>query len=300
MEAGIAGALHMAPALGILWLASCLSTMTGNSPNKADEARLERATWTASALESFGKGPVDVAAYLQREGLDARTVALSVLADSTTKEQLRQRLAAAGFSAEAAASVVALFEERTAESVSAPYAYQDYRLYSGLFLSNQLERLKQANQFLADNFTKLLPSLVFILSSLVAFATGTSWGTMGIVMPLVIPLAYAQLAAGGDSVSASDPIMLCSIGGVLAGAIFGDHCSPISDTTVLSSQASGCDHVAHVRTQMPYALLVAGVSVLFGTLPIGYGVPVIVMLPTGLVVMWCMLWILGGKVDDDA
>ncbi len=299
VEAGVAGALHMAPALGILWLASCLSAMTGNSSNKADDSRLERSTWTAAALEAFQHGTPEVAAYLRREGLDARTIALTVLADSKTKDELRQRLEAAGFAAEAVTPVVELFEETSDGTLQAPYPYQEYRLYSGLFLSSQLERLKQANQFLADNFTRLLPSLVFMLSSLVAFATGTSWGTMGIVMPLVIPLAYAQLAGGGGSVSSADPIMLCSIGGVLAGAIFGDHCSPISDTTVLSSQASGCDHVAHVRTQMPYALLVATVSVLCGTLPIGYGVPVLVMLPIGLVVMWVALLILGRRVDDD-
>ena len=124
-----------------------------------------------------------------------------------------------------------------------------------------------------------LPTVVFLLASFVAFSTGTSWGTMGILMPIVIPTAVQVIAngqAGGPAatISGSDPILVASIAAVLAGAIWGDHCSPISDTTVLSSAATRCDHIAHVRTQMPYALLVGGVSIVCGTLLIGLGVPV--------------------------
>ncbi len=143
-----------------------------------------------------------------------------------------------------------------------------------------------------------MPTIVFILASIVAFSTGTSWGTMGILMPLVVPTTIQLLGANQTSVSAQDPLLISSIAGVLAGAIFGDHCSPISDTTVLSSQASGCDHVAHVRTQMPYALLVAGVSVVCGTIPIGLGISVWLVLPMGVVAMISSLFVLGGRCDD--
>jgi len=141
-----------------------------------------------------------------------------------------------------------------------------------------------------------LPTFAFILSSLVAFATGTSYGTMGILMPLLIPVTYQLLTNDGTSaVVAQDPIMIASVGGVLAGAIFGDHCSPISDTTILSSQASGCDHVEHVRTQLPYALLVGAVSIVFGTLPVGFGVSPWLLLPTGTVVLVVAMFALGKR-----
>lgn len=109
----------------------------------------------------------------------------------------------------------------------------------------------------------LLPTLVFVVAAVISFATGTSFGTMGILMPMVIPLAA--------SVSSDPAIALAASGSVLAGATFGDHCSPISDTTVLSSLGSGCDLVSHVNTQLPYALAVGLLSILFGTLPAGLG-----------------------------
>jgi Na+/H+ antiporter NhaC len=130
---------------------------------------------------------------------------------------------------------------------------------------------------LANWFRFLLPTIVFVTSGFVAFSTGTSFGTMGILLPIVVPLAHGTL--GGEAAAfESDPLMLASVGSVLAGAIFGDHCSPISDTTILSSQASGCDHVAHVTTQLPYALLGAAVSILLGTLLLGFGINVWILL----------------------
>ncbi len=110
----------------------------------------------------------------------------------------------------------------------------------------------------------LLPVSVFVVSALVAFATGTSWATMAILIPLVVPLSVAM--GGGLDGGAATGAFLGGIASVLAGAIFGDHCSPISDTTVLSSMASSCDHVDHVRTQLPYAVLVALVSVVMSVI----------------------------------
>ena len=141
------------------------------------------------------------------------------------------------------------------------YEFSGHRLYTGEYLKSlispddadhQLGAVSKEPAF-SNLSIKMLPTVVFVLASIVAFCTGTSWGTMGILMPMVVTLAHALLTRDGQTVSASNPIMLGSIGGVLAGAVFGDHCSPISDTTVLSSHASGCDHIAHVRTQLPYA-----------------------------------------------
>jgi Na+/H+ antiporter NhaC len=116
-----------------------------------------------------------------------------------------------------------------------------------------------------------LPLSVFLVAAVISFATGTSWGTMAILYPLVIPLAVAMGGAADPSQGAGWQLLLGSIAGVMAGALFGDHCSPISDTTVLSSMASGCDHVDHVRTQLPYALTVAVIAAVAGALPVGFG-----------------------------
>jgi len=106
----------------------------------------------------------------------------------------------------------------------------------------------------------LLPVAIFLVAAAVSFATGTSWGTMAILTPLAVPLVLEAAAA--------DPaILAATVAAILGGAVFGDHCSPISDTTILSSMASSCDHVDHVRTQLPYALLGAGLSIFIGYLP---------------------------------
>ena len=121
----------------------------------------------------------------------------------------------------------------------------------------------------------LLPTVVFVISAAIAFATGTSFGTMGIVVPLVIPLSFA--------LAPHDPmIALAASGAVLSGACWGDHCSPISDTTVLSSIGADCDVSAHVKTQLPYAIACGAISILLGTLPVGFGVPLVVVLPLGI------------------
>jgi Na+/H+ antiporter NhaC len=119
---------------------------------------------------------------------------------------------------------------------------------------------------------RFVPVLVFLVAALTSFATGTSWGTMGILVPLAVPTAFGVAQAAGFDAEATHRILLGAVSSVLAGAIFGDHCSPISDTTVLSSMASGCDHVDHVRTQLPYAVLVAVIGMLLGDLPSSFGV----------------------------
>ncbi len=141
-----------------------------------------------------------------------------------------------------------------------------------------------------------MPTAIFLLASFVAFATGTSWGTMGILTPIVIEVIYRLVVDQYGSCPPNHPIMLAAIGGVLAGSIFGDHCSPISDTTVLSSQASGCDHVAHVRTQLPYALLVGAISIVCGTIPAGWGVTLWITMPLGVLLMLVFLRVFGKRV----
>jgi len=119
----------------------------------------------------------------------------------------------------------------------------------------------------------LLPSLLFVLAGLVALSTGSSWSTMSILLPLVAGLAYnlgLDAGLGPDPAASGQHLMVMSIGAVLSGAIFGDHCSPISDTTVMSSIASACDHIDHVRTQLPYALSGMALAILFGYLPCAY------------------------------
>lgn len=113
----------------------------------------------------------------------------------------------------------------------------------------------------------LLPGLVFFIAAITAFATGTSWGTMAILFPVVVPLAISMGAGIGFAGGENYGILLGAISSVMAGAVFGDHCSPISDTTVLSAMSSACDLVDHVRTQLPYALLIAFVALVVGELP---------------------------------
>lgn len=120
---------------------------------------------------------------------------------------------------------------------------------------------------------ELLPVLVFVTAAAIAFSTGTSWGTMAILIPVVIPLTVSLGGGGNFDGGEHYSILLGAISSVLAGAIFGDHCSPISDTTVMSSMASGCDHIDHVRTQLPYALLVGAFSMLLGDIGTAYGLP---------------------------
>jgi len=146
----------------------------------------------------------------------------------------------------------------------------------------------------------MLPALVFILSGVITLGTGTSWGTMGILIPLVIPLSFGLVVMNTGTVAANDMhIIYSSISCVLAGSVWGDHCSPISDTTILSSMASQCNHVEHVRTQMPYALVVGVVSIVAGTAPAGFGMPWWMGFLIGLVVLWLGLNRFGQNCQED-
>ncbi|MEQ9411585.1 MAG: Na+/H+ antiporter NhaC family protein [Fuerstiella sp.] len=127
---------------------------------------------------------------------------------------------------------------------------------------------------------EFLPAIAFLAAGAIAVSIGSSFTTMALLVPLFIPLAWTVLSGHAEGApTVNHPVFLATVGAILAGAIFGDHCSPISDTTVLSSAAAGCDHLQHVATQLPYAILVAACSVLLGYLPIGFGIPWWISLP---------------------
>ncbi len=129
----------------------------------------------------------------------------------------------------------------------------------------------------ASSFQAFLPAIVFLIGIFLAFATGTSWGTFGILIP--ITLAVFPL---------DDPLGVVCVSACMAGAVCGDHCSPISDTTIMASAGAQCNHVTHVSTQLPYALTVAGVSfvsyVIAGFLP-----NAVIVLPIGIALMLATL-----------
>jgi Na+/H+ antiporter NhaC len=143
----------------------------------------------------------------------------------------------------------------------------------------------------------VLPALVFLVAAVISFATGTSWGTMTILFPVVLPLAVGLGAGAGFEAGSGYTILLGVVSSIMAGSIFGDHCSPISDTTIMSSMASACDHIDHVRTQLPYAIVVALIAMTVGDIPTALGVSPWLALPVGVVVMFIVLRVFGRSTD---
>ncbi|MCZ2260465.1 Na+/H+ antiporter NhaC family protein [Sporosarcina sp. G11-34] len=150
------------------------------------------------------------------------------------------------------------------------------KLDTGLYLSEVVAKANLPIEF--------LPAIMFVLAGLMAFSTGTSWGSFGILLPI----------AGKIMLDASPEMLLPALAAVLAGAVFGDHCSPISDTTILSSTGAGCNHIDHVTTQLPYALISASISTagylvlgLTGSIWIGF-ISVIVILAI-LFTVWTVM-----------
>ena len=142
----------------------------------------------------------------------------------------------------------------------------------------------------------VVPVLTFLLAALIGFSTGTSWGTMAILYPLILPSSWLLCQDQGLSLDATMPLFYNVVASVLAGSVMGDHCSPISDTTIMSSLASSCNHLQHVRTQMPYALTVGGVAMLLGVLPTALGLPSWVAFLVAFVVLWLVVRLVGKKV----
>ncbi len=134
----------------------------------------------------------------------------------------------------------------------------------------------------------LLPAATFITAAMVSFATGSSWATMSILVPVTVPMAI-ELIGGANNVVVQTPIFISTFAAVLSGSVFGDHSSPIADTTVLSSTASGADHIDHVRTQLPYALVCACIALIAGYFLTGIGVHVYISILTGIVIAYGIL-----------
>jgi Na+/H+ antiporter NhaC len=132
----------------------------------------------------------------------------------------------------------------------------------------------------------LLPAGIFVLGALISFSTGTSWGTMGVLMPLAIPVIFSLTEGTVDL--ERDRMVVAAIGAVFSGAVFGDHCSPFSDTTIVASIASGVEPLDHVRTQLPFALIAAAVALVVGFIPLGFGVSAMLCLGVGVFLLWAL------------
>ena len=139
----------------------------------------------------------------------------------------------------------------------------------------------------AGGLQMILPLIVFVIGCLLAFATGTSWGTFGILIPIV-----------QNVFSMDNPMAIVCISACMAGAVCGDHCSPISDTTIMASAGAQCDHVNHVSTQLPYAItcaVVSGVTYLIAGILVSLGAPGLLGLPIGIVLMLGALFVIRSR-----
>ncbi|MEC7848650.1 MAG: Na+/H+ antiporter NhaC family protein [Candidatus Neomarinimicrobiota bacterium] len=141
----------------------------------------------------------------------------------------------------------------------------------------------------------MLPFITFVTAAAISFSTGSSWATMSILVPVVVPMAMHLLNMSPDA-TVESPIFLATFASVLSGSVFGDHCSPISDTTILSSTACASDHIDHVKTQMPYALTVGILSLTLGCLGIGFGIPVWVILLSGSAILLAIMHFIGKPI----
>ena len=143
----------------------------------------------------------------------------------------------------------------------------------------------------AQGFLNFLPAIIFIVGCFLAFATGTSWGTFGILIPIVVAVFE----------NSNPQLMIISISACMAGAVCGDHCSPISDTTIMASAGAQCEHVNHVMTQLPYAVTAAAVSFITYIIA-GFTQTPWIALPAGVALMTGVLVvmkILGGNPAEE-
>jgi Na+/H+ antiporter NhaC len=142
-----------------------------------------------------------------------------------------------------------------------------------------------------------VPAITFLISSVVAFSTGSAWGTMAIVYPLMLPLSWELSMRMGLDPEMAMGLFYNVTSSVLAGAVLGDHCSPISDTTILSSLATQCDHMDHVRTQIPYAITVGLVAVLLSILTAILPIPWYLSFPIGIGLLFAVVRLFGKRID---
>ena len=131
-----------------------------------------------------------------------------------------------------------------------------------------------------ETFASFIPAIVFLVACFISFATGTSWGTFGILIPIVITIF-----------DVNDPLQMVAMSACLAGSVCGDHCSPISDTTIMSSAGGQCNHLNHVSTQLPYAISVAAISFVMYILA-GFVPNAAIVLPIGIAVTVVFLFLM--------
>ena len=167
--------------------------------------------------------------------------------------------------------------------------------------TEQLYTAEYLTSALGDSLNPyFVPVLVFILAAFISFSTGSSWSTMAILYPIAIPLTWYISQNQGLPQEISLELLYNSIAVVLAASVLGDHCSPISDTTILSSLASNCNHIDHVKTQLPYALTVGVVSIVSTWLSTllggGWGIS-LMLIVIGIVLLWVFVRQFGKKVD---
>ena len=169
--------------------------------------------------------------------------------------------------------------------------------------TNELHTADYLSSVLQDTISPyFMPAIIFVLAALTAFSTGSSWSTMAILYPIAIPTTWAICTANGFEPGLSLEILLNVIATVLAASVLGDHCSPISDTTILSSLASDCNHIDHVRTQLPYALTVGIVSLIAGTVATFLGGGWLISFILGLIgitILYFLVLRLGRKTQSD-
>lgn len=159
-------------------------------------------------------------------------------------------------------------------------------------ITDHLDTADYIKSLFGDDFKHvwIVPALTFVISAVIAFSTGSSWSTMALIYPVMIPAAYSvSMEAGIDAM----PILYNTVASVLAGSVLGDHCSPISDTTILSSLATSCNHINHVQSQMPYALTVGAISLFIGIIPGAMGVPSYITIPAGIGVAYLVVQFIG-------
>ena len=157
-------------------------------------------------------------------------------------------------------------------------------------VTNEIRTADYIISLISDSINpRFLPVIVFLVCGLTSFATGTSWGTMAVMMPIVIPLTAHVTNLFGFNAVDTQLMLNGTISSVLAGCVWGDHCSPISDTTILSSMASGCDHIDHVRTQLPYAITVGIICMLLGDILSAFGISPYISI---LLITFSMIFIL--------
>ncbi len=166
-------------------------------------------------------------------------------------------------------------------------------------VTEELHTASFLTSIFSDNISPIwMAGITFLLAAVVSFSTGSSWGTMAILYPLIIPAVYNVCQKHGLDMNETMEIIYNVVSVVLAGSVLGDHCSPISDTTILSSMATQCNHVKHVRTQLPYAAIVGAVSLFICIVLVNIGVPWYLNYLIGFGMLYGIVRFLGKKVTS--